>query len=729
MFARFASAWLAALGCAALAAVLEARWAYGAATQALNAVRTWLVAFGLVVPVALAVAVFVAALSPLFVAARSSAGTGPGVGARGQRLSGLPVLGLATAVLVALVGHLALAILALDLPPLPVAASLALGTWVLARILLGAALTLCQAPWLRTALARLPPGVLVALAVALLLGPLAWGVHTGTTNGEGGFWGIFGVLGRQELDLRAVALVTALALAACAGVARPSQRGAPVLLASAFAAFAVFATAFRLLDDQPLSLALERGAALSRASLRGLRAATDGDGDGVSAHFGANDCDDTRDDVYPGAPEAPGNGIDEDCSGTDAARLALMPQPPPPPRALASAGPAKQAARIPPDLNVLLITVDTLRHDLGYVGYPRPISRNLDQLAAKSVVFERAYALASYTGKSIGPLLIGKYPSETQRGFLHFNRFGTDETFVQERLQAAGVRTLSVQGHWYFTPEYGVGRGFDVLDLSASPAKRQLDGDKTVNSDKLSDAAIAQLSRPENTNGRFFMWVHYLDPHAEYIRHKGFDFGNRGRDLYDSEVAFSDQQIGRVLDFVASSELGSRTAIIVTSDHGEAFGEHGMWRHGFELWEALVRVPLIVHVPGVAARRHDVRRGAIDLVPTLLSLFGVPLPSADQRLSGQPLVDDIFMPPGYVPSQRPIFIDMSAGPYNEERQALIDDDIKLIMSGGRAIGLYDLGRDPAELADQSADGALLERERERFVRFQSQLRLVRVKPP
>jgi arylsulfatase A-like enzyme len=264
--------------------------------------------------------------------------------------------------------------------------------------------------------------------------------------------------------------------------------------------------------------------------------------------------------------------------------------------------------------------------------------------------------------------------------------------------------------------------------MSATPRKRQGEGDKTVNSDKLSDAVIAQLSNAENTRGRFFMWVHYLDPHAEYIRHAGFDFGSRGRDLYDSEVAFTDQQIGRVLDFVRASDFGSRTAIVVTSDHGEAFGEHGMYRHGFELWEALVRVPLIVYVPGAPPRRHDVRRGAIDMAPTLLSLFGVEAPSGEQRLSGQSLVDDIFMPPGHVPAPRPVFIDMSAGPYNEERQALIQDDIKLITGSGRALGLYDLGQDPQEEQDRLDDAELLRRSQERFAAFQSQLRLVRVKP-
>jgi choline-sulfatase len=713
-----------ALAVLAMGAGLEARWAHGVATQPLNVVRAWLVAFGLMVPVAFVVALGVSALSPIIgFSDEADAAPGRAGGERRARwVAALPVIGLAVAVLIGLVAHLALGVLALDLPPSLVAACLGLGTLVLARLVLGAALAVTERLIASATWRNLPLWAAVTLAVVGFLAPLTWGIARGTPNGEGGFWAIFGVLRRQELDLRAALLLGSSSVAAYVGARLSSVRLLPMTMATAAALASLGATAVRLLDDSSLSLALERGGALSRASLRSLRAVTDRDADGVSKYFGSHDCDDTRDDVYPGAQDVAGNGIDEDCTGSDAAPVI---------RALSPAPPQVEAVQpsLPANLNVIFITVDTLRHDLGYTGYPRPISASLDRLAARSVVFDRAYALASYTGKSVGPLLIGKYPSETKRGWLHFNRFGAEEKFVQERLQAAGVRTISVQGHWYFTPEYGLGRGFDVLDMSAAPAKRQLEGDKTVNSDKLSDAAIRQLSQPENTQHPFFMWVHYLDPHADYIRHPGFDFGPRGRDLYDSEVAFTDQQIGRLIDFVEASGLAERTVIIVTSDHGEAFGEHGMWRHGFELWEALVRVPLLVHVPGVAPGRHQLPRGAIDLAPTLLSLFRVPLPGGDDRLSGQSLLPDIVMPAGHIPEPRPVFIDMPAGPYNEERQALIQDEIKLIVSAGRTIGLYDLARDPAELVELMRDAELLARSRERLAAFQAQLRLIREKPP
>jgi choline-sulfatase len=735
--ARLGRSWVLALIAAALCAVLEARWAHRITTQPLNAARSWVVALGLLSPVALLLSLTVAALTPFFRFSEPDArGAAAGVASSTSRwrhgAAELPILGFALALLVGLVAHLTLRLLSLDFPPAIFVATLVSLSWLLSRVILGSALRLNRCAGWHCLVSRLPPASAVIAGVLSGAMPIAWGIARGTTNGEGGFWEIFAVLSRQELDLRAPALLACIALSAGVGARIRAVPPSAVVFGSIMAALAFSATTFRLLDDGALSLALERGGALSRASLRLMRAASDRDHDGVSRFFGARDCDDTRDDVYPGARELAGNGVDEDCSGADAplAVAALEPLSAPartPARAVLPApAPWTRAACVRPDLNVILISVDTLRHDLGYMGYPRAISRNLDQLAARSVVFERAYSLASYTGKSIGPLLIGKYPSETQRGWWHFNHFGTDERFVQERLQLAGIRTWSVQGHWYFTPEYGVGRGFDLLDLSATPARRQLEGDQTVYADKLSDAALRQLSNVANTGHRFFMWVHYLDPHAEYIRHPGFDFGSRGRDLYDSEVAFTDQQIGRLLDFVTQSDFGARTAIVVTSDHGEAFGEHGMYRHGSEVWEELVRVPLIVYVPGVPARRQNVRRSGIDLVPTLLDLFGAAAPDAE--LSGKSLLQDICMPQGYVPEQRPVFIDMSAGPYNEERQALIEQDVKLISSAGRAIGLYDLGRDPGEQHDLLGDALLLQRARERFAAFQSGLRLVPVKP-
>ena len=101
------------------------------------------------------------------------------------------------------------------------------------------------------------------------------------------------------------------------------------------------------------------------------------------------------------------------------------------------------------------------------------------------------------------------------------------------------------------------------------------------------------------------------------------DFGTGNKAAYDAEVWYTDKHIGRVLDYIASQPWGAKTAVIVTADHGEAFGEHDMRWHGYELWETLVRVPVVVYVPGVSPHRVPVKRSHVDLVPTVLDLMSV----------------------------------------------------------------------------------------------------------
>jgi arylsulfatase A-like enzyme len=326
-------------------------------------------------------------------------------------------------------------------------------------------------------------------------------------------------------------------------------------------------------------------------------------------------------------------------------------------------------------------------------------------------------------------MLIGKYAGETQRGYSHFNRFGKDEVFLAERLAREKVRTISVQGHWYFFQNYGMERGFDVVNTSAAPkAFQAAEGDKSSTSDSLSNAVILELEKPELATQPFFLWAHYTDPHAEYIAHDGIDFGNDSRARYDGEVAFVDREIGRVFDKLQSLPFSDRTSVIVTSDHGEAFREHGMIRHGFELWEELVRVPLLVRVPGLAPRRITARRSLIDIVPTVLDLMRVPLPSAESRdfLSGESLVPDLALPEGAPIPERPVFVDMAEGPYNAERHAFIEGEEKLVLSNGRVLSLFDLAADPGEKQDLSADRARSARAVERYRAFRETLREVRV---
>jgi arylsulfatase A-like enzyme len=398
-----------------------------------------------------------------------------------------------------------------------------------------------------------------------------------------------------------------------------------------------------------------------------------------------------------------------------------------PPRPVVTAAPAAPVVAAAPVVtaapvaarrtyNVLFLTVDTLRFDLGFMGYPKPVSPNIDALAARSVVFERTYATASFTPKSLGPLLIGRYASETNRDFEHYTTFFPTNVFLAERVHTAGVRTFAGMCHRYFSFKTGLQQGFDVWDTTAMPP-HMTDNDRRVTSDRLTNVALGLLGKPENVAGprRFFAWFHYFDPHLPYVPHAGapdlraLDGSKvaRARAPYDEEVWFTDQQVGRVLAYVASQPWGADTAIVLTADHGEAFGEHNHVGHGRELWEPLVRVPLIVYVPGAKPKRVTVKRSHIDLAPTIMELVGAPLPS-DRSLRGTSLVADVVAAEGAAPAERDVYIDMPEGPFNEMRRALItgrSPGAKLVDVGGRRFELYDLARDPDEQQNLAGDKA------------------------
>lgn len=358
-----------------------------------------------------------------------------------------------------------------------------------------------------------------------------------------------------------------------------------------------------------------------------------------------------------------------------------------------SAAPARPT--LPRDLNVLMLSIDSLRADMPWSGYPRPIAPALTALEAQSVSYTRAYALSSYTSMSVGGFLGGRAPSELARDGFFFGTYPSRVTFVTELLQRAGVRTVSAHAHGYFRArKAGFDQGFDdwrlIPNLRWNPLM-----DEEVTSDRHAALAREMLSDPATSGRRFFAWFHFMDPHDAYRAHPGIGpYGRTMRDRYDAEVTFTDRHVGELIAWVRQQPWGARTAIIVTADHGECFGEHGHYRHGFELWQQLVRVPWFFSIPGVTPRRIDVNRSHIDLAPTLLDLLGAP---ADPSLPGRSLVPELL---GGDTPERDVVVDLPRTSDNDRRRALVRGRWKLIAYGDDSrFELYDVDADPGETAN------------------------------
>jgi choline-sulfatase len=678
--------------------------------------------FAVLFPLALTIGV---CLGPVYVALEPSEPLSPNEHL--QRWRSLPILERArfasrtfacvalAPVYVALVAHIAKAALASGSAGEAGAVVALMG---LAALIAAWGLTVWSARWLRRLGARIAnrlpavfdPGHALIAGVVFALALLMFGISSGDTSGDGGFFAIFGVLKRQELDLRSA---VGLSLIMFSGYLFPifltrsrTQVAVAFSVLCCITPWALVRRTARSLDPA-VAVAIERHAPLGAKALATLRRITDRDHDHISAYFAGGDCDDRDPAVSPNMIDIPGDGIDQDCSGADeVARASDALSRSRPSAPLDTSGAMLERAAT----NLILITVDTLRTDVGFMGYPQPVTPELDKLAARGVVFDRAYALASYTGKSIGPMMIGRFPSETKRDGNHFNTYLASNVFLAERLKEQHFHTMGVSSLWYFAPWSGLNQGFDVWDLSSRPPGAG-DKDNHITSNKVSDAALKLLRDEKHTGERFFLWIHYFDPHAEYLPHDGApDFSNgassalaRSKALYDGEVWFTDRQIGRVLEFVAAQPWGTKTAVVVTADHGEAFGEHAMSWHGRELWESLVRVPLLISSPFVTPHHVPQKRSHIDLVPTMLALLGIPTPS---ELSGESLAPELYGSGAADAVERDVYIDMPEGPYNPLRRALIvgaTPGKKLVHLGGQQYQLFDLAADPAEQTDLSRD--------------------------
>lgn len=273
-------------------------------------------------------------------------------------------------------------------------------------------------------------------------------------------------------------------------------------------------------------------------------------------------------------------------------------------------GPAPAAAR-----NLILVTVDTLRADrVGAYGYAAARTPGFDALARSGALFTNAFAAAPITMTSHASLMTGLYPPG--HGARHNGmRINASVRTLAESLRDAGFATAAFVSAFPLDRRFGLDRGFDVYG-DAMPRDAQGRPLNERPARVVAGDAVAWLE--QHRASRFFLWVHFFEPHAPYGDART---GRAVADRYDDEIAEADAQMRRVLD--AAGDERSRTLIAVTADHGEAFGEHGEIAHSIFVYDTTLRVPLVIAGPGLSRRDVAVPVSHVDVPSTLLSLLGV----------------------------------------------------------------------------------------------------------
>lgn len=309
--------------------------------------------------------------------------------------------------------------------------------------------------------------------------------------------------------------------------------------------------------------------------------------------------------------------------------------------------------------NVLLITIDTLRADhLGVYGYRRKTSPNIDSLAHDGTVFDAAYTFWPKTRGSFVMIHTGRRPSQNGYSRAHPVLLGFNPT-IADVLQRAGYATAAFVDNPNVAAQYGYSKGFDTYrqEWEEKALATEMDRARAITEGAIGYLAGAGPEKP------FFLWLHYVNPHAPYTPPHPFDTafldaeartgpelpvvatfhdgipkqwavagqGRRGYYVaqYDGEIGAADQEVGRVMGALKASRVVESTVVVLTSDHGESLGEHGYYfDHGEDIFDPCLAIPLIIRVPGApSGRRTPALASTLDLMPTILDAANVSYPA------------------------------------------------------------------------------------------------------
>jgi arylsulfatase A-like enzyme/Tfp pilus assembly protein PilF len=282
-----------------------------------------------------------------------------------------------------------------------------------------------------------------------------------------------------------------------------------------------------------------------------------------------------------------------------------------------------------PRPNVLLVSVDTLRPDhLGCYGYEHVQTPNIDMLASEGALFTDVSSSVPLTLPSHATLVTGLYPPTHGIRDNGFMALGPEYVTLAEILRAEGYSTGGVIGAFVLDSRFGLDQGFDHYDDDLSEGRQPRRFAYTeINADVVTRKAVAWLRQAREP---FFAFVHYYDPHTTYEPPQPYASMYRASP-YDGEIAYTDQAIGRLFDFLKEQGLYDNMLIVFLSDHGEGLGEHGEPAHGVLVYESTLKVPLIVRAPRDSHLRDIFPPGSIidrvvslvDICPTLIGMLGV----------------------------------------------------------------------------------------------------------
>lgn len=382
--------------------------------------------------------------------------------------------------------------------------------------------------------------------------------------------------------------------------------------------------------------------------------------------------------------------------------------------------PTVRASRPTP---VILIAIDTIRADrLGFLGYERDVSPRIDELARESIVYRRAISAAPWTTPAFVGIFTGSHP-----GALGFEGEALvlpgDVPVLADALCEAGWQTAGVVSHSYVGIKYGFDRGFEHWD------ERNAGGHLHVSSESITSLALDFVDEvtdgtPGDSERPLFLFAHYFDPHYDYREHAThrFSSGYSGphqsqndnfnqlvklaydgeldaaaiqhlHDSYDSEIAYTDAEIGRLIDGLKERGLYDESLIVLLGDHGEMLVERPerLLGHGMAVYQPLVHVPLLIKLPGSErVERVDGPVSTVDVMPTILDFVGHP-----ERASGEAArrsllrLDQANRRPAFAQTRR-----------DGIRDTVVDGNWKLIRDTVRNRSeLYDLDRDETESND------------------------------